>query len=52
MRRARIVRIEWSPRIGEAEPTLEDIEAAFKFHLDRRVTVTGEPSFTVKESDE
>jgi hypothetical protein len=49
MRRARIVRIEWDDR--DLEPTDEWIQYALALYLGaiNQITVTGEPSFEVKE---
>jgi hypothetical protein len=49
MRRARIVRIEWdADNANDINST--DIRKALRKWLDFSVTITGEPSFTVKES--
>jgi hypothetical protein len=56
MRRARIVRIEWEvlarDETGREILTAVDIEETLQesYRDDLKITVTGEPSFTVKES--
>jgi hypothetical protein len=58
MRRARIVRIEWEvlarDETGREILTAVDIEETLQesYRDDLKITVTGEPSFTVKESGE
>jgi hypothetical protein len=61
MRRARIVRIEWDTKLIDGEITDAVILASIAPYYgliglvclsDNSITVTGEPSFTIKESDE